>query len=60
MMVSWGLTRRNASAIASLYAIIGNSLFFIGLMLIVLGTGMFKPYIAVMVGPRYTEKRYAT
>lgn len=39
----------------ALSAIIGDSLFFIGLMLIVLGTGLFKTCISVMVA-RYTAK----
>lgn len=39
----------------ALSAIIGDSLFFIGLMLIVLGTGLFKTCISVMVGTLYSK-----
>lgn len=40
----------------ALSAIIGDSLFFIGLMLIVLGTGLFKTCISVMVHTLYSKK----
>jgi POT family proton-dependent oligopeptide transporter len=39
----------------ALSAIMGNSLFFIGLVLIVLGSGLFKTCISVMVGTLYKE-----
>ncbi|WBF43713.1 peptide MFS transporter [Serratia rubidaea] len=39
----------------ALSAIMGNPLFFIGLMLIVLGSGLFKTCISVMVGTLYKK-----
>lgn len=40
----------------ALSAIMGNNLFFIGLMFIVLGSGLFKTCISVMVGTLYKKK----
>ncbi len=37
----------------ALSAVMGNNLFFIGLMFIVLGSGLFKTCISVMVGTLY-------
>lgn len=39
----------------ALSALWGNTLFFIGLLLIVLGTGLFKTCISVMVGTLYKD-----
>lgn len=39
----------------ALSAIMGNNLFFIGLMFIVLGSGLFKTCISVMVGTLYKK-----
>lgn len=39
----------------ALSAIMGNNLFFIGLMFIVFGTGLFKTCISVMVGTLYKQ-----
>lgn len=39
----------------ALSAVVGNNLFFIGLMFIVLGSGLFKTCISVMVGTLYKE-----
>lgn len=40
----------------ALSAIMGNNLFFIGLMFIVLGSGLFKTCISVMVGTLYKRR----
>jgi POT family proton-dependent oligopeptide transporter len=39
----------------ALSAVMGNNLFFIGLMFIVLGSGLFKTCISVMVGTLYKK-----
>ena len=40
----------------ALSAIMGDNLFFIGLMFIVLGSGLFKTCISVMVGTLYKRR----
>jgi dipeptide/tripeptide permease len=39
----------------ALSAVLGDNLFFIGLMFIVLGSGLFKTCISVMVGTLYKK-----